>query len=73
MQNEKPDYNPNQLVCSVEMAKLLSVSESWLHHDRTHPTRAARVPFIKLGASVRYHPATAIAALHSSGGNSDAN
>lgn len=63
--------SPYQLVDTRKMSKLLGVSMSWLHHDRVNPDKPAQVPFLKLGRSVKYHPATAIKALQSKGGDSN--
>lgn len=76
MQDEKEKLpagvtSPHQLVDTRKMSQILGVSTSWLNHDRTNPDRPALVPFLKLGRAVKYHPATAIAALHPVGGASD--
>jgi hypothetical protein len=42
------------LVDTAAAAKLLGVSKSLLDHDRLRPM--LRVPYIRLGASVRYDP-----------------
>jgi hypothetical protein len=42
-----------RLLHTVEAARVLGVSESWLSKDRMR--EEPRVPFIKLGRAVRYH------------------
>ncbi len=44
---------PN-LIDTVQAARLLGVSRSWLEHARSRD--ALRIPYIRLGGSVRYDP-----------------
>ena len=47
------------LIDTVQAAALLGVSKSLLDHDRLRPSLG--VPYIKLGAAVRYDPAAVLA------------
>lgn len=48
-----------KLIDTTQAARLLGVSKSLLDHDRLHPSLG--VPYIKLGALVRYDPAALLA------------
>ena len=45
------------LLTTVEVAKHLNVSESWLRLARTRPPDGSTPPWVKFGRSVRYRPA----------------
>lgn len=43
----------NRLLTTKETASIICMSEAWLDQDR-HKAEAAKIPFLKLGKSVRY-------------------
>lgn len=45
------------LICEPEAARLLGVSRGFLREDRTSG-RPPVVPYVRLGAAIRYSPAT---------------
>lgn len=47
------------LIDTPQAARLLGVSRSWLEHARSRDT--LRIPYIRLGGSVRYDPAALLA------------
>ncbi len=53
-----PDLDLHQLLTVADVAALLNVSKSWVYeHTRSRGVpRTERLPYVKLGKYIRFHP-----------------